>query len=74
MKKHTLTYWKAPSLWDHNCYSIRAKTKKECKRLLEAEGGAGEYHGEIEKVVVEYEGGAFGLMMELIGYEGGADY
>jgi len=68
-----LTYWKAACLYDSNCYSIRAKTKKECKRLLEEAGGAGEDYDEVEKVVIEYKDG-FDLMMELIGYEGGSDY
>lgn len=31
----TLTYWIADCLTDAKCYSVRAKTRKECIRQLE---------------------------------------
>ena len=67
-----LTYWVAPRLDDSESYSIRAKTRKECKRLL----ALAEYYGEfgpIRKVVVEYQSG-FALVEQCLSegriYEG----
>lgn len=34
----TTTYWKAKCLDDHDCYSLRARTKKEVMALIDAYG------------------------------------
>lgn len=62
-----LTYWTAENLNDHNCYSIRARTKKEAK-AIKAIKGEGDY-GLVTKVVVEYKDG-FDLMAQCLD-EGG---
>jgi len=68
-------YWKAQCNFDHDCYSIRAKTKKECKRLIEEneEWGVspGDYD-EPEKIVIEYKN-AFDLV-EILRSEGSSSY
>jgi len=53
-----LTYWCAPCLNDSECYSIRAKTKREAVemvKLYKASGGT--RYGTIRKVTVEYASG-----------------
>lgn len=34
----TTTYWKAKCLDDHDCYSLRAETKKDVERMLKDNG------------------------------------
>lgn len=55
----TLTYWVAECLRDSQCYSLRAKTKKECQALKDKDQR--EIYGHVHKVVVEYRD-AFDLM------------
>ena len=64
----TLTYWCAPCLDDSRCYNVRAKTKKECKRLVDSYDQAGSW-GPVEKVTVTYTD-AYDLMFQASG-EGG---
>ena len=60
-----LTYWVAPHLTDSDCYSIRAKTRRECKARREAAGGDQRdidlCYGKPKKVTVEFED-AFDLL------------
>lgn len=51
-----LTYWYAPKIGDSDCYSVRAKTKKEAERIREEFGGAEEYDT-VRKNTVEYKDG-----------------
>jgi len=62
-----LTYWIAKQENDHTCYDVRAKTRKECSRLVSELHNA-KYYGKPEKVTVEYED-AFDLMIECRGHE-----
>ncbi len=55
-----LTYWKAQCLTDADCYSIRAKTRKEVK--AELEGRHPEDFDAPEKITIEYNN-AFDLML-----------
>lgn len=70
-----LSYWYAPRLDDGDCYSIRAKTKREAtEQLRKLEASFGESNscpkfGPIVKVNVEYSN-AFDLMSIYTG-EGG---
>ena len=64
-----LVYWKAECLNDGDCYSIRAKTRKEGKALL-AEHGPDASFGPLEKVELFYESG-FQLMQELLSEDRG---
>ena len=63
-----LTYWLAVIKTDAPCYCVRAKTRKECKRLLDERGSHNEYC-KPHKVVAEYRD-AFDLM-DQISNEGG---
>jgi len=71
-----LTYWKMNCVDDSDCYSLRFRTKREAMaawNAYQAErpfDGAGQGLLNFEppyKVEHEYEGGAFGLMMDLTG-------
>lgn len=68
---HKLTYWVAPSVHDSSAYNIRAKTRKECNRLL-AEWDSEDTHGRPVKHTIEYSD-SFDLMQqclsESLGYE-----
>ena len=57
----TLTYWICMHRTDSNCYSIRAKTKREAARLRDEDGA--EKYDPPKKVTVEYSG-AFDLMFQ----------
>jgi hypothetical protein len=48
-----LTYWKAENLDGRDCYSIRAKTRKDCEKAR-ADSGCPQDFAEPVKVVVEY--------------------
>ena len=50
-----LTFWYAECLDDGDCYSIRARTKKEAVRQKQVRGDSS--YGAVEKVVVEYTDG-----------------
>ena len=65
-----LRYWIADCLTDHECYSIRDKTKKECLVQLARQDPCNRY-GEPRKVIIEYDS-AFDLMLQATG-EGGLD-
>ena len=68
-----LVYWIVVCLDDSTVYSIRAKTRKECKRWLEehkASGGTG-YSDNIKRVEVHYTSG-FDLIDQALG-EGGIE-
>ena len=65
-----LTYWVAPCRNDHQCYSLRGKTKKAVKAMLAAGDYAPGTFGPIFKATFEYDS-AFDLMKECLG-EGGA--
>lgn len=62
-----LTYWYAARRDDSNCYSIRAKTKKEA--VAERERRGEEDYGEVKKIEVYYTD-AFDLLTQCLG-EGG---
>lgn len=64
-----LSYWVAPCLGDHMCYSIRAKTKKECVALVQ-ETGSPESFGKPKRVEVEYDN-ALDLITLSLGEGGG---
>jgi hypothetical protein len=53
-----LSYWYAPCVSDANCYSIRAKTKREAKRLKadhdECCDMSSDKMGDVVKITVEY--------------------
>lgn len=49
-----LTYWIADCLDDHECYSIRTKTKKECAEQVAERNAEKVYYGQPRKVVVEF--------------------
>lgn len=68
-----LTYWIADCWDDAVCYSLRAKTKKECNALREEKHQQeGRYnYGPPRKVVIEYADG-FDLVDQLL-CEGGAE-
>ncbi len=65
-----VTYWKAECLDDHDCYSIRARTKKEC--TAERNAFRPERFGEPVKIEIEYNN-AFELVQELTN-EGSSRY
>jgi len=68
-----LVYWIAVCTDDSSAYNIRAKTRKECKRLLEqhlSSGGTG-YSDNIKRVEVHYASG-FDLIDQALG-EGGIE-
>ena len=67
-----LIYWKATCNFDSDCYSIRTKTKKECKRLVEVRSAFPGDYEEPEKIVIEYKN-AFDLV-EILSNEGGSNY
>jgi len=87
MALKTTTYWKAQCLDDHNCYSLRAQTKREVLELLEANGceplnhpdhgdcfGVDGYARYAKPVKVEIQNdGQMDLIRQLLG-EGGGDY
>jgi len=65
-----LTYWVSEIGNDHNCYNIRARTKRECQAMrdeMKSEGS--NYYGPVHKVTVEYKDG-FDLLIDCLG-EGG---
>lgn len=64
-----LVYWLARCKDDHASYSIRAKTRKECKRLREESGE--ESYGPVERIEIEYADG-FDLLRRALG-EGGVE-
>ena len=80
-----LKYWKIRCLDDHDCFSIRRKTKKEAMAVwaaLLADGSAREVEDDDgftewkgfeppEKIEIHYRGGAFGLMDNLLSEGGG---
>lgn len=66
-----LTYWIAQIKTDSSAYNIRAKTRRECRRLLGERDAANEYC-KPHKVAVEYTS-AFDLVVDALG-EGGADW
>ena len=57
-----LIYWYAECLDDGDCYSIRTKTKRDCKEIREELGE--ERYAPPVKVVIEYADG-FDLMEQL---------
>lgn len=69
-----LTYWYAECLDDNDCYSIRAKTKKEALRQIEETNKDYERSiyapsfGPVEKIILSYED-AFDLMSACEGTE-----
>jgi|TARA_R100000084_G_C4612494_1_gene128851 hypothetical protein len=68
-----LVYWIAVCTDDSSAYNLRAKTRKECKRLLEeqkARGGA-RFSDNIKRVEVHYASG-FDLIDQALG-EGGIE-
>lgn len=65
----TLTYWVATCMDDARAYSLRAKTRKECRQLL-ADMGRDDGYSEPHKVTVSYEDG-FDLMTQCLGEGGG---
>lgn len=79
-----LTFWYAACLNDSDCYSIRAKTLKECRKLVAlhgeedgAEVDSGDWHSRSRfenpvKVIIEYRDG-FDLMCQCCD-EGGINY
>lgn len=75
MPMHKLTYWIADCLKDARCYSMRAKTRKEVKAMLESGTWDKADYGKPRKVTVEYRD-AFDLMSQCTSegglYEGDA--
>jgi hypothetical protein len=69
----TLTYWKCKNLEDAECYSIRARTKREAaaRRVEDGEEHARRFSHPY-KVVIEYAD-AFDLADQLVGWEGGRE-
>lgn len=72
-----LTYWKIQHQKDSNCFSIRAKTKKEAIAQLDNywdRDAYTEYNGtiEVQKIEVEYSS-AYDLMEQLL-CESSADF
>ena len=63
-----LVYWVAPCLDDSSAYNIRAKTRKEAKRLLaqHLSGGGGVTYGEVQRHEVHYKDG-FDLVDQALG-------
>ena len=60
------TYWKSSQFEDHFCYDIRAKTRKDCKRKLEALSPEDRARfDKPEKVVIEYDGTKFDLIEQI---------
>ncbi len=69
-----LVYWVAVCLDDSSAYNFRAKTRKECKRLLEehnATGGGAKYSDTVRRVEVHYASG-FDLLDQAL-CEGGIE-
>ena len=69
-----LVYWIAVCTDDSSAYNIRAKTRKECKRLLEkhrTSGGGVRYSDNIKRVEVHYASG-FDLIDQALS-EGGIE-
>lgn len=62
-----LTYWVAPRLGDHRCYSLRGKTKKSVVEQLGeyTTAGVDEGFGKPRKVTVEYDS-AFDLLVQCL--------
>jgi hypothetical protein len=55
MKMRKLVYWVAPILDDFRAYSIRAKTRRDVKAIMNGPNGLeAQYYGKIRKVVVAY--------------------
>jgi hypothetical protein len=54
-----LTYWVCNQETDHQCYNLRARTKREVLEMKRNHGGAG--YSQPFKVIVEYKD-AFDLM------------
>lgn len=63
-----LTYWVAYCRHDSECYSIIAKTKKECAKLREERGE--EYYDKPQKATIYYKD-AFDLFDQATGEGGG---
>ena len=67
-----LTYWVAECMVDSDCYSVRERTRRECKDELD-ERGNHERYGPIHKVTVQFED-AFDLLHQCMSegrvYEG----
>lgn len=52
-KMRKITYWFARCLTDHECYSVRTRTKAEAKQMVKNRDPG--HYGPIVKVVVEFE-------------------
>lgn len=65
-----LIYWVADCETDSHCYSVRAKTKKECIAQVALRDTCNTY-SEPRKVVVEYKDG-FDLLVNALS-EGGVE-
>jgi hypothetical protein len=61
-----LTYWYAQCKDDHNCYSVRKRTKREA---LAAVAEQPESYGKVVKVTVEYSDGF--ELLDMCNAEGG---
>jgi hypothetical protein len=59
-----LTYWCCNQTTDHQCYNLRARTKKEVLAMKKDHGGSG--YSQPFKVTVEYKD-AFDLMNQCMG-------
>ncbi len=68
-----LVYWTAVCLEDSEAYDFRAKTRKECKRLLEehkASGSKKMYSDNIERIEVHYTS-VFDLIDQVLSFGNG---
>jgi hypothetical protein len=70
----TLVYWKSDCKNDADCYSVREKTRKECKRVGESRGFGpvpNEHYGRPRKITVTYSS-ALDLLQQAL-CEGGLE-
>lgn len=59
-----LIYWVSNSLNDHECYNIRAKTKKACQAAKDNWGeDVDKHYGPVHKIEIHYIDG-FNLMIQ----------
>ena len=63
MARKTTTYWKAPCLDDHDCYSLRARTKREVLAQLDEAATKRGKHPEHGRCFIDNGSGAarFGI-------------
>lgn len=62
----TLTYWVADALKDSRAYSIRCRTRRECRAVVAAQGEYAKGYDAPRKVTVTYKD-AFDLVNRALG-------